>query len=61
MQFSCVCLDVEFVINSALADDGTSFASKHVETIVFVHDPPHNIKVLSSPSKLRNLTLKFCF
>jgi len=43
------------VIDSTLADDGASFASKHVVMIVFVHDPPHNMEVLSPPSKLRNL------
>jgi len=50
MQFSCVCLDIELVINSALPDNGASLASKHVVTIVFVHDPPYNMEVLSPPS-----------
>jgi len=39
-------LDVEFVINSALADDGASFASKHIVMIVFVHDSLYNMEVL---------------
>jgi len=39
VRFSSVCFDVEFVINSALADDGASFASKHVVTVVFAHKP----------------------
>jgi len=51
VQFSYVGLDVEFVLNSALVDDGASFASKHAVTIAFVHDPPRNMEVLSPPSK----------
>jgi len=36
--------------------DGASYTSKHVVTIVFIHDSPHHMEVQSPLSKLRKLT-----
>jgi len=48
VQFSSVCLDVEFAINLALADAGANFASKH--TVMCFHSQSTSKQEDTKPS-----------
>jgi len=49
------------IVSDLLARDEVSFASKHVVTMVFVHDPPHNMGGTSPPSEIEELNTETLF